>query len=308
MNRNAASAQRQSAANLSDTRGTRLGSAILRGILSAFGPAAVCFLVKFIALVYALTDRQAEQRALPYLEHRFPGARGIRMKRHVWRLFSAQGEALIMALALANGQAKVRECNAEVFLPVKNAPGGLVFLCSHFGAWQAAMHCVNAGGRRVAFVAKPDRNADVDKSRAFNGGETAPMHIIDTSGAFGGLLEAFETLESGGAVGLMGDRCLETDSVPVRFFGGTAHFPAAAFFLAAKAHVPVVPFFLTRGRSCRELQLEFGTVVRPERPARGRSGVKFQEYVQAYAADLERMAMEHPYDCFLFENAWEDRT
>jgi len=152
------------------------------------------------------------------------------------------------------------------------------------------------------------RVADVDKSRAFNGGDAAPMHIIDTAGAFGGLLEAFEVLDAGGAVGLMGDRCLETDSVPVRFFGETARFPAAAFFLAAKAHAPVVPFFLTRGKSYRELQLEFGTVVYPKRPARGASGVKFQEDVQSYATDLERMATEHPYDCFLFENVWEDRT
>ena len=303
---NGASAARQPAANLSDTRRNKLGSAILRGILSLFGPAAACFLVKFIALVYALTDRQAEQRALPYLKHRFPEAKGLRMKRHVWRLFTAQGEALIMALALADGQAKVCERNPEVFTPLRDAPGGLVFLCSHFGAWQAAMHCVNAGNRRVAFVAKPDRNADVDKSRAFNGGETAPMHIIDTAGAFGGLLEAFEVLESGGAVGLMGDRCLEHDAVPVRFFGGTAHFPAAAFFLAARAHAPVVPFFLTRGDSYRELRLEFAPVVRPARPARG--GIKFQADVQLYADELERMAMEHPYDCFLFENVWEART
>ena len=284
------------AANLSDTRRNKLGSAILRWILSVFGPRAACFLVKFIALTYALTDKQAEQRALPYLKHRFPDARGLRMKRHVWRLFTAQGEALVMALALANGQAKVRERNPEVFEPVRNAPGGLVFLCSHFGAWQAAMHCVNAGTREVAFVAKPDRNADVDKSRAFNGGEAAPMHIIDTAGAFGGLLEAFEVLDAGGAVGLMGDRCLETDSVPVQFFGKTARFPIAAFFLAAKAHAPVVPFFLTRGKSYRDLLLEFGTVIRPKRPARGASGIKFQEDVQRYAADLERMAMEHPYD------------
>ncbi len=298
----------QSAANLSDTRRNKLGSAILRGILSVFGPAAACFLVKFIALTYALTDKQAEQRALPYLKRRFPDARGLRMKRHVWRLFTAQGEALIMALALANGQAKVRERNPEVFDPVRNSTGGLVFLCSHFGAWQAAMHCVNAGNRAVAFVARPDHNADVDKSRAFNGGEAVPMHIIDTAGAFGGLLEAFEALDAGGAVGLMGDRCLETDSVPVQFFGETAHFPAAAFFLAAKAHAPVVPFFLTRGNSYRELLLEFGTVVRPERPARGTDGIKFQKDVQSYAADLERMATKHPYDCFLFENAWEDRT
>ena len=120
-----------SAENLSDTRKNRLGSAILRLVLSVLGPAAACFLVRwFISPVYALTDKQAEQRALPYLKHRFPDASGLRMKRHVWRLFSAQGEALIMALALANGQAKVGERNPEVFEPVRNAPGGLVFLCS----------------------------------------------------------------------------------------------------------------------------------------------------------------------------------
>ena len=298
----------QPSANLSDTRQNKLGSAILRGTLSVFGPGATCFLVKFIALAYALTDRQAEQRALPYLRHRFPDARGLRMKRHVWRLFTAQGEALIMALALANGQAKIRERNPEAYIPLRDAPGGLVFLCSHFGAWQAAMHCVDAGKREVAFVAKPDRNADVDKSRAFNGGEASPMHIIDTAGAFGGLLEAFEVLDAGGAVGLMGDRCLETDSVPVSFFGETARFPAAAFFLAAKAHAPVVPFFLTRGKTYRELLLDFGSIIRPKRPVRGASGIKFQEVVQSYAADLERMAMEHPYDCFLFENVWEGRA
>ena len=68
------------AANLSDTRRNKLGTAILRGILSVFGPAAACFLVRFIALTYALTDKQAEQRALPYLKHRFPGARGFRLR------------------------------------------------------------------------------------------------------------------------------------------------------------------------------------------------------------------------------------
>jgi len=294
------------AANLSDVRQNRLGSAILRGILTAFGPAAACFLVRFISLAYALTDKQAERRALPYLKHRFPDAKRLRMKHHVWRLFYAQGESLIMALALANGQAKVRERNPEVFESVRTASGGLVFLCSHFGAWQAAMHCVNAGNRQVAFVARQDRNSDVDKSRAFSGRETAPMHIIDTAGAFGGLLEAFETLESGGAVGVMGDRCLENDFVPVKFFGETAHFPAAAFFLASKAGVPVVPFFLTRGKSHRELVLEFTAPIWPERRGRGRNA--FQADVQTYACSLEHMANEHPYDCFLFENAWEDRS
>ena len=41
-------ATERSAPNLSDSRKNRLGSAILRGILSVFGPAAACFLVKFI--------------------------------------------------------------------------------------------------------------------------------------------------------------------------------------------------------------------------------------------------------------------
>ena len=293
-------------ANLSDSRQNRLGSAILRGILAVFGPAAACFLVKFISLIYALKDKQAEQRAMPYLKHRFPNDRGLRMKLHVWRLFYAQGESLIMALALANGQAKVREYNPEVFDPFRNAAGGLVFLCSHFGAWQAAMHCVNAGKREVAFVARQDKNSDVDKSRAFNGQEAAPLHIIDTADAFGGLLNAFEMLESGGVVGVMGDRCLENDFVPVEFFGETAHFPSAAFFLAAKAGVPVVPFFLTRGKSHRELLLEFAQPIYPKRRGRGRNA--FQADVQSYARTLQSMAMKHPYDCFLFENAWEDRT
>ena len=53
----------QPAANLSDTRKNKLGSAILRRILSVFGPGAACFLVKFIALTYAISDKQAEQRA-----------------------------------------------------------------------------------------------------------------------------------------------------------------------------------------------------------------------------------------------------
>ena len=294
------------AANLSDSRQNKLGSAILRGILSVFGPAPACFLVEFISLAYALTDRQAERRALPYLKHRFPGADGPRMKYHVWRLFSAQGKSLVMALALANGQACVRERNPGVFAPVRDASGGLVFLCSHFGPWQAAMHCVDAGGRAVAFVAKPDRNADVDKSRAFNSRGQAPMRIIDTGGAFGGLLEAFEVLDAGGAVGLMGDRCLESDAVPVRFFGDTAYFPAAAYFLAAKAGAPVVPFFLTRGKSYRELVIEFAPVIRPERRKRG--GTRFQEEAQRYAESLERLAGDHPYDCFLFENVWEKHT
>jgi len=301
------SAPSTQAENLSDARKNKLGSAILRLVLSVLGPAAACFLVRWlIAPVYALTDKQAEQRALPYLKHRFPDDSGFRMKRHVWRLFSAQGEALILALALAKGRVSVREGNPEVFDRVRDASEGLVFLCSHFGAWQAAMHCVNAGPREVAFIARPDRNADIDKDRAFNGRDAVPIRIINPEGAFGGLLEAFEVIDAGGAVGLMGDRCLENDSVPVQFLGAEARFPVAAFFLAARAHVPVVPFFLTRGKSYRELRMHFGPVIRPERRTRSRN--KFQDDVQAYADALARMAEEHPYDCFLFEDPWEART
>ena len=300
----AATAAPRGGSNLSDSRQNKLGSAILRRIISLFGPAPACFLVEFISLVYALTDTQAGLRATPYLLHRFPGSSGLRMKYRVWRLFSAQGKALVMGLALANGQATVREKNSELFAPARDGAGGLVFLCSHFGPWQAAMHCVNSGGRPVVFVAKPDRNADVDKSRAFNAPGQAPMHIIDTAEAFGGLLEAFEVLDAGGAVGLMGDRCLESQAVAVRFFGDTAYFPAVAFFLAAKADAPVVPFFLTRGQSSRDLVIEFAPVIRPERPVRGRS--KFQAEAQHYADALEQMAMAHPYDCFIFEDVWKE--
>ena len=130
-----------------------------------------------------------------------------------------------------------------------------------------------------------------------------PELVFAASGAFGGLLEAFEVLDAGGAVGLMGDRCLESEAVPIKFFGDTAYFPAAAFFLGAKASAPVVPFFLTRGKSCRDLVIEFAPVIRPERPGRG--GNKFRREAQLYADALERLAMEHPYDCFLFENVWE---
>ncbi len=287
--------------NLSDSRGNALGIGIFLFFLRTLGINRACELVWLISLFYALFDRTACRAASHYLKRRFPRAERIAMFRHTWALFTNQGQALIETRAMGAGKLKWRFENDGVVRELIYGQKGLILLASHFSCWQALIGGLGEFRRPVNFLVAPDANLNVDKFAAA-GKLHVPIRVISTLEPMGGLVEAAEALERGEAVCMMGDRCFEGEGAHVEFLGEEAVFPYAAFYLAARCSCPVLPLFAVREKAHTSFTVRYGNAIFPQLSGRRRSDLT--PYVQEYVSELENMANQHPYRCFLFENIW----
>ena len=127
--------------NLSATRGSSAGIRFFRVFMRLFGLKHACNFVWFVVLFYALFDRKANRAALPYVQLRFPEARGFTRWLHCYRLMASQGEALLIAGWIgAHGwkfphRAENRDGMAAL---LADRSRGFVMVTSHFGCWQVS--------------------------------------------------------------------------------------------------------------------------------------------------------------------------
>ena len=119
------------------------------------------------------------------------------------------------------------------------------------------------------------------------------------------MLRAKECLDSGGIVGMLGDRSLKHEKIVLcNFFGEPAQFPSGPMLLASILKVPVVLFFcLYRGDGRYDIYFElFAETVLIPREDRTQG---LQEWTQRYALRLETYCRMAPNNWFNFYDFWE---
>ena len=288
--------------NLSDSRGGALGIRIFLVLLRILGVNRTCELVWPVTFFYVCFDRKARQAALPYLRHRFPEAGPIRLFFHTWALFTSQGQAIVERAVMTRNMASYRFVNRELSERLMDRKEGFLILTSHFGAWNAIMGGLHIVRKPVNLLIMPDRNIHVDKTAALKGLQV-PLHLISTESPMGGLLDVTDAIERGEIVCLMGDRCLEGEGIETEFLGENALFPSAAFHIASRTGCAILALFAVREKRHTHFIAEYGPEIHPQ--WQGRDRRKLKKYLDLYVKRLEQLCMEHPYQCFLFENIWE---
>jgi predicted LPLAT superfamily acyltransferase len=129
--------------------------------------------------------------------------------------------------------------------------------------------------------------------------------IIDSSkGGVDLVLKVREALDAGSVVGLMVDRARAGErTVPVEFLGGTAHFPASPWLLAAALKVPVLTVFgVWRGGDSYEAHVEMLTA-ELDLPRANREAA-LRTLVQEYADRLAVRVRAAPYNWLNFFDFW----
>ncbi len=293
---------------LSAHRGNRLGIGFFRWFIAVFGVRHACNFVWFVALFYALFDREARRRTGGYMDRRFPGVAGGRRWFHIYKLLASQGEALVIAGCLARRPwQKMRwvEENRTAMADALSREQGLVIVTSHFGCWQAAMAGLAGFGRRINLLGAPDANVRIRKQLALDG-ENTQFREIDATGFMGGLSECLAALAAGEVVCMMGDRMggagkaggLETD-----FLNRPSMFPVSPYWVAARARVPVIPMFVACERHPFQLRLVFGDPIEPADVAGARlDAERLRPPLEQYVRTLEGLARRYPYEVFRFED------
>jgi predicted LPLAT superfamily acyltransferase len=153
---------------------------------------------------------------------------------------------------------------------------------------------------------RPEDNPVVNESLKI-GHSTVEVGIISPNSYLGGAVEIVAALNDGHIVSIMGDRRYDFDTVGVRFLGDTAWLPYGAFHIAATVGCPLV-VLLTMKSSTHRYVVDASHVLRPTYENRSRRKEELQEWVQEYASILESFLIEHPYQCFLFQDIWGTTT
>lgn len=115
------------------------------------------------------------------------------------------------------------------------------------------------------------------------------------------LIDVEETLDRGGFVALLGDRCMRDEKrVSCNFLGDAAWFPEAPARLARLFQVPLVMFAcLHRGNARYEVRFELLD------DFRDRQSRDVRDVVERYAGRLESLCREAPYNWFNFYDFWD---
>ena len=182
-----------------------------------------------------------------------------------------------------------------------------ILLGSHLGSFEV-LRMLALSRKQLPLKVLMDKERSETITRLLEALNPAIADSVISPGSPDVLLEVNEHLESGGMIGILGDRTVPNDRlVHCRFFEHDAPFPAGPFLLASVLKVPVVLFFgLYRGGNRYEIHLEkLATRVTVRRSRRIEDA---RHWAQQYAARLEYHARRAPYNWFNFYDFWPNDT
>jgi len=265
-------------------------------------------LILYPITVYFLGKAVAQRRASREFLTRVLGRKVglVDVGRHI-HCFAATILDRVFLLAGRLEQFDVHFHQPELITERVAAGGGFLLLGSHLGSFEVmrAM-AIEAAGMPLKILMDPGHNRRLtDLLHELNPAIAAS--VIPLTGPYP-LLAVSETLQRGGVVGLLGDRCLPGErTVSCNFLGAPARFPTGPFSLAALTGVPVIlAFGLYRGGNRYDLHFELLTD-RLTLERRDRT-TALQDHAQRYADRLAHYTRDAPYNWFNFYDFWEADT
>lgn len=186
---------------------------------------------------------------------------------------------------------------------------GAFLIGAHMGSFEALRALGEDDGRRVAMVMYED-NARLINATLAAIAPQAQMRLIPL-GRMGAMLALRDWLDGGGIAGMLADRTLpghntRSKTLWLPFLGEPARFSDGPFRLAAMLRRPV--YFMVglyHGRARYELRFvplaDFSTLPKGDAAAMEQA---IMQTVERYAALLESLCREAPYNWFNFFDFW----
>jgi predicted LPLAT superfamily acyltransferase len=262
-----------------------------------------------ITLYFLLANRRARRASRDFLGRALGRPAGWRdLYRHIHR-FAA---TVLDRVYFLQGQFEhfdIQAVGSDAIRVPMEAGQGAMLMGAHLGSFESLRAHAQGRGARIAMLMFED-NARLINATLAAVAPQAQLHTIPL-GRPGAMLALRDWLAGGGLAGLLADRTLPRQSgrshtLVIDFLGRPAHFFDGPFRLAALLRQPVVFMAgLYHGGSRYELRFvqlaDFrATVV----PAEGGLDAQIQAAVRAYAAQLEALCRESPYNWFNFFDFW----
>ena len=226
----------------------------------------------------------------------------------LFRLYFAFSSTILDRVWLVTGRTsdyRIEVHGLEALRALIDQGRGCLLFGAHLGSFEALRAVADAGCPVPVSVLMHEANATRVKAFFDALGGAGRAASIIALGRPDAMLRVRECLERGELVGLLADRAAgDGKSVRAPFLGEAAPLPTGPHLLAAALGTPVMlAFGIWRGPRHYEVRFEpFAEQVAPG----GRAGreAAVADSVARYAARLEGVCREHPYNWFNFFDVW----
>ena len=288
-------------------RGNNFGFWFFRFLTKTLGIKSAYAFLHIVALYYLLFDSAAVMKSMPYIKRRFPNSSKYKTYLHVYRLFVSQGKQLIdryVYLSNPDFFTFLTKENVNINNITKNKDKGFIVLTSHFGNWQIGLGTLqNLKSGQFNILMKPENNDSTEKTLHFQDG-SLNINTISSDQDFGGALEITKALQAGEIVSMMGDRTYGSKSMPANFLGDEAEFPIAAYQLAAIVKCPIIFMHVVKEET-KKYTVYMNEILQPEFKSSKNKQASTATWLSKYVKELENLASQYPYQCFIFEDIWK---
>ena len=285
-------------------RGTLWGITALLWIATAFGRAPVRFVVRFVALYYAVFDRKLVKASRQWLTavHGRPATWRM-VYGHIRRFANVTLDRAFLIKGYSKPYRFTRDGDYHLY-ELTQKKRGAILLGAHIGSFEAMRLAGDEEQHKINIVGNFSNakmiNALLDRLSPNN---TARLISIDP-GDVSFVFAIQERIDAGELVAILGDRLGPNQPfVEVEFFGRPARFPVGPIQLASLLKCPIyLTFGLFREPDLYQLSCEpFADPV--ELPRKNRREA-LREYVQRYAKKVEEKARSAPDNWFNFYDFW----
>lgn len=273
--------------------------------LSAGRPVSRLLLFPICAyfLLFSVAARRASRQYLTIILGRPAGLRDVFRHYHT---FSA---TILDRVFFLKGRFQNYEISIEgldVIDRYVRANKGFLLLGAHLGSFEV-LHTLGVirAGLPIKAMMYPENSRQINALRASLNAELVSDVIV--LGSPTAMLEAKEHVDSGGVVGILGDRIVgENKAVQSEFFGRPALFPEGPMLLASLLRVPVIMMCgLYKGGRRYEIHFElFADAITIRRDAKQ---TDLQVWIDKYVSRLEHYCRAAPYNWFNFYDFWEQK-
>lgn len=203
----------------------------------------------------------------------------------------------------------IRFPNENMPLKYSSQGAGCILLGSHIGSFEVLRsYAVRKCPLPIKILMYEGQNPMI--VQILNALNPSLSEMIIPIGAPDSLLQVRDALEMGSAVGMLGDRVMDTEgekTVRCRLLGDTITLPVAPIVIAASLKVPIIVFFgIYLGGNRYRLHFELlGERITLSRTNRRQ---EIQQWMQKYADLLEKQVKAAPYNWFNFFDYWQEES
>ena len=228
----------------------------------------------------------------------------MKTQKHIWRLYKTFGDILLtrtVALVTGDLPSPPKPEELDSLAEVLRRKRGCIVLSAHVGAWQLGLAGLESLGVPINLLHHRDPG-DVDK-HYFEKTSGHSVRIINSAGAFGGMMECAAALRRGEIVCIMGDRLMSENETcgSLLFLGDNVAFPLTPYLLASLTEAPLaLSFSLYHPDGIRGSIVKIMSVP----PGLRKSTDQILSFLDIFVEAMEAFVTEHPYQFFNFYDMW----